>query len=575
LGIENILPKSLKGKISKASEYQECLDFFTDFKNEFSQYSINDFYDLDHFFWKYSSKKFKSSKLTMPEFYFVKKDFDSTTGKKADAQYLHGRFKELLDVLDDRFDQSYARKPASYSFHPFNRGYQKWVNHAWIGVPLAPTEKNPRQATQFQVALTKRDDLHFMLNIDDKARDTKKKVAKNIQKNIQKFLNLLRNLPNEYYIDIIASEKSGWKSFEPKKITEQDIEYIIKSLPLRYSEFAITKYFTKAEAIKQKTKILDDILESSRILLPVIQFLEGKQYVGPGVSSTQYDRLKKILEYKKQVIFYGPPGTGKTREAILFAKQFASDSNKIFNVTFHQSYSYDEFVEGIKADVKDEKLLYSIQDGIFKKICVQARKEDNKNFVLIIDEINRGNISKIFGELISLIENNKRNRDDFAISLAYSKKEFTVPKNVFIVGTMNTADRSLVQIDLALRRRFGFVEFMPRTDVLGDAEGVSLPLLLTKLNRKILDNGGDREHQIGHSYFMKDESSLSTLDELKFAFETDVIPLLQEYFYQDYNVLKNVLGETFVDAHEKVIKPLSQAEFRKGIEEILSYGSSD
>ena len=91
----------------------------------------------------------------------------------------------------------------------------------------------------------------------------------------------------------------------------------------------------------------------------------------------------------------------------------------------------------------------------------------------------------------------------------------------------------------------------------------------------MVDNGGDREHQIGHSYFMKDESSLSTLDELKFAFETDVIPLLQEYFYQDYNVLKNVLGETFVDAHEKVIKPLSQAEFRKGIEEILSYGSSD
>jgi len=241
-------------------------------------------------------------------------------------------------------------------------------------------------------------------------------------------------------------------------------------------------------------------------------------------------------------------------------------------ITFHQSQSYEEFVEGIRAKVVGEKLIYEIEDGIFKRFCLAAAQDDNNDFVLLIDEINRGNISKIFGELISLIENDKREgaQNQMVITLPYSKQRFSVPKNVFIIGTMNTADRSLVQIDLALRRRFGFEEFMPDPGLLGTtSEGISLPNLLTNLNRLILESGADREHQIGHSYFMKKGKSISSLSDLKFAFETEIIPLLQEYFYDDYDVLKRVLGEAIVDSKKLEIIKLSNDDFRKALDHIL------
>lgn len=237
-------------------------------------------------------------------------------------------------------------------------------------------------------------------------------------------------------------------------------------------------------------------------------------------------------------------------------------------IIFHQSYSYEEFVEGIKAKVNDSNhLVYEIEDGVFKTICKDAERQPERNFVLIIDEINRGNISKIFGELISLIENDKRAK--LFVNLAYSKERFTVPNNVYIIGTMNTADRSLVQIDIALRRRFGFVELMPKPDLLGGAEGVSLSQLLVSLNRRIIINGGNREQQIGHSYFMKDGKSISTISDLKFIFETEVIPLLQEYFFEDYHELERILGPMFIDLANLTIKNLTTEEFRQGLEYIL------
>lgn len=233
------------------------------------------------------------------------------------------------------------------------------------------------------------------------------------------------------------------------------------------------------------------------------------------------------------------------------------EDGQIAFTTFHQSYGYEEFIEGIKPDLVQEvpesengennakkEISYILADGIFKRFCKIAKGDSSNNYIFIIDEINRGNISKIFGELITLIEDSKREgaKEAMLVTLPYSGETFSVPNNVYILGTMNTADRSIALMDTALRRRFEFIEMMPDSSALADVEveGINIPKMLNTMNKRI-ELLYDREHTLGHAFFMglKD---MPTIDNLAKIFQNKIIPLLQEYFYEDYEKIMAVLG---------------------------------
>lgn len=233
-------------------------------------------------------------------------------------------------------------------------------------------------------------------------------------------------------------------------------------------------------------------------------------------------------------------------------RQAAEDIRRYECITFHQSYSYEDFVEGIRpvldTDEEGGDLAYTVRPGLFKIMCDKARSDPANDYALLIDEINRGNISKIFGELIALIEDSKRdnisgksNGEAMQVDLPYSGnggKKFSVPDNLYIIGTMNTADRSLAFMDSALRRRFSFVRVDPSPSALPNklVEGVNLETLLTAINERI-EVLYDREHVIGHSYFWK----VKSLADLRQVFENQLLPLLEEYFFEDWEKIRLAL----------------------------------
>lgn len=485
-------------------------------------------------------------------------------------------------------------------------------------------------------------------------------------------------------------------------------------------------------------RIIDDA--NNERLDEVKKFLEDFQFEGNSYIMGDTDKEKKEIDdtlctlSSVNTILYGPPGTGKTYKSIRYAvntidTKFNQDSSKVdedyikrFNefkdsgqiafTTFHQSYGYEEFIEGIKPSLNQdtdnegsEDVLYTLNDGVFKEFCLRAQEvvvdkeltgispdaqiwkvsvsdtvkgdcfesnrvrinfslgdrsksveyfnhsikkgdivlmtpqsrtlvtgigivideeayeikentgitarnvewlardisidikdysngkqmvrntvsrvhivtvkdiltiiknnseiyknvdipqKNDKKYVFIIDEINRGNISKIFGELITLIEDSKRDGEKEAISitLPYSKEEFSVPKNVYILGTMNTADRSIALMDTALRRRFEFIEMMPNEELLTDIviDGIEVKKMLETMNRRI-ETLYDREHTLGHAFFMplKNEKK-ATINQLASIFTNKIIPLLQEYFYEDYEKIMLVLG---IDTQNKDTK---------------------
>jgi 5-methylcytosine-specific restriction enzyme B len=269
------------------------------------------------------------------------------------------------------------------------------------------------------------------------------------------------------------------------------------------------------------------------------------------------------------LILYGPPGTGKTYGIRETMKQYTDSGangrevQRFRVVTFHPSYGYEDFVRGIRpvSNTESEASQFRMVDGVFKQICDRAKADPSHRYAIFIDEINRANIAKVFGELITLIEEDKRAEYDhkgrlvggMELDLAGNapgdNMRFGVPKNLDIYGTMNTADRSIALLDIALRRRFEFRELQPEYDLLNDEiEGVDLARLLRRINER-LEFYLDREHRIGHAYLLNAKS----LAELRRTFRLKIIPLLQEYFFDDLARVKSVLsignsGSPFIQA---------------------------
>ncbi|MDI9526090.1 MAG: AAA family ATPase [Pseudomonadota bacterium] len=221
-------------------------------------------------------------------------------------------------------------------------------------------------------------------------------------------------------------------------------------------------------------------------------------------------------------------------------------------VTFHQSYSYEDFVEGIKPVMSEgvnEAVAYEIKPGIFRSMVEKAQEDPDHGYALLIDEINRGNVANIFGELIALIEDDKRMgaSNELRARLPYSRQEFVVPDNLFIIGAMNTADRSVEALDTALRRRFTFIITPPQPELVQQPANfeVDLQKLLYTINARI-EKILDKDHCIGHSYFMDIARNDDPLEGLRRVFATKVLPLLEEYFYGNPAKIGMILGKRFV-----------------------------
>lgn len=280
-------------------------------------------------------------------------------------------------------------------------------------------------------------------------------------------------------------------------------------------------------------------------------------------------RIDSILRRKGQVVLYGPPGTGKTHRALLVARELAArqafkkrfddlttseraivagDVGGLVRVcSFHPGWSYEDFVEGLRPEIVKDQMVFKSRDGVFKQLCLEAARQQDRHYFLVLDEINRGDLPRILGELITVIEYDKRDR---AVKLPITGDSFVVPRNVFLIGTMNTADRSISLMDTALRRRFGFVELMPDSSLLKGrkvgtlAIGAWLDALNSRLRRNLKRDA--RNLQIGHAYLMPPQG-ISSVAEFARILRDDIIPLLEEYCYEDFATLGAILGAGLVD----------------------------
>ncbi len=476
------------------------------------------------------------------------------------------------------------------------------------------------------------------------------------KKNELKFGAISTNIFSDKYFNFEGNPIAYWNDTNTISEIKNNQNQVFESIEKELNRSEISGY------IKFNKEYLEKMAFDADFRKKILGQLEYKATAKP------MKKLKSERNTPLNQILFGAPGTGKTyttkkiaveiingkkqrtRKEIIEEYKELVNANQIVFTTFHQSLSYEDFIEGIKPETINGEVTYEVKDGIFKSLCLNASSkntlsfenaykklqeklteeetvelktptgkpfsialnrngnlslmtgekreqqgvltkeklleqsngqevfvywkgyykgvinylesefnfnqkatENTKNYVLIIDEINRGNVSAILGELITLLEEDKRkgNKEQIEVTLPYSNDKFSIPNNVYIIGTMNTADRSVEALDTALRRRFSFVEMQPNPKILSDAnyQDVNLKKLLKTINERI-EVLIDKDHQIGHSYFI----GVKNLNDLKLVFKDKIIPLLEEYFYGNFGKIGLVLGGKFIFQEENSAK---------------------
>ncbi len=298
---------------------------------------------------------------------------------------------------------------------------------------------------------------------------------------------------------------------------------------VKYSKLSLTSDLPNPDDYRDFSSFKDFFEEQNKTPPNPEIYISTQFLQDTSITPEELDRYEKTINRKKQIILAGSPGTGKTFIAQKFAKYLTSAQDGYVDlVQFHPSYTYEDFMRGLKPEIKDGSLTYNYAEGRFIQLCEKAKTEyQDIPCVFIIDEINRANISQVFGELMYLLE--YRNAE---ITLS-SGKTFTIPDNVLIIGTMNTADRSIALIDHALRRRFAFIKITPNYPSLRNKfqnSGFSIEnliIVLEDLNQKICEVMGSSSYELGTSFFMTDNLP----EEIEDIWRMEVEPYLEEYFF--------------------------------------------
>ena len=520
---------------------------------------------------------------------------------------MDGIAKEICGIYGLTMGKSEkGKREKNYSFHGTYQCVARYLTadtESGICIGIYG-ERSPEKKSRYCICIGT---AHAFLHSKKETNEEERERLKKNRKQYYSFIDMkLRDGLCYTYKNIYGSSDEDIKNKDPRTI------FVHKEKELKNKDENIIREFVKEKTDTVKDN--DDDIEPCYLIeaetedgkLRTEEELKAEVIKGVGLLMPYYKHIMDYPEIVKNMILYGPPGTGKTyitaTYAVLICGWYTLDTLKNMNhskimeiyheleqegrigfTTFHQSYGYEDFIEGIRPVLDKEKtdaqnqseeqkseksrnLEYTMEAGVFKAFCEKAEKS-KKPYVFIIDEINRGNISRIFGELITLIEESKRKgeADERSVILPYSGLPFSVPSNVYIIGTMNTADRSIALLDTALRRRFSFVEMMPDTEVLKDIniEVPKMPDTVDKKEGNAAGNEGkiiidvqklleiinqrievlyDREHTIGHAYFCGLKKT-ATLDGLKNVFKKSVLPLLQEYFFDDYEKIAMVLGD--------------------------------
>lgn len=344
------------------------------------------------------------------------------------------------------------------------------------------------------------------------------------------------------------------EELKDNKVKFKKTEQLANTIP--YSQLLENEFLAESELLSnrfqgslfkltsEEFEIINDMI---REVNPLIEKTYEKYsmsdfYNDVYISEEKYNEITSVLNRKKNIILQGAPGVGKTFMAKRLAYSIIGEKNidRVKMIQFHQNYSYEDFIEGIRPDADGK---FMLEKGIFYNYCKKAESDPNHNYYLIIDEINRGNLSKIFGELLMLIENDKRGEQ---LTLSYSKMTFTVPENLYIIGMMNTADRSLAIMDYALRRRFSFIDVEPAFDnknfkkyqtKLNNEYFNKIIDKIKKLNIDIKEDSSLGEgFMIGHSYFCNLENP--TNEEIRNIIKFEIIPMLKEYWFDEENKVR-------------------------------------